>query len=128
MIKYFLAWFGMMVLAILNGAFRDVAYKAHVGDLAGHQLSTASLLLLFAVYFYGLFKIWPIQTKSQCWVVGGMWFLMTLIFEFGMGRLLMDKSWGELLYMYHLFDGQVWLFIPLWVLIGPYVFFRYAER
>ena len=127
LIKYFLAWFGMMMLAILNGGFRDFAYKAHVGDLAAHQLSTASLLLLFAVFFWGLFKIWPIQTKRQSWVVGGMWFLMTLVFEFGMGRLLMDKSWGELLYMYHLFDGQVWLFIPLWVLIGPYVFFRYIH-
>jgi hypothetical protein len=34
--KYFFAWFGMMVLAIINGGLRDFAYKAYFGDLAAH--------------------------------------------------------------------------------------------
>ena len=47
-LKYFLAWFGMMVLAILNGGLRDLAYKPHVGALPAHQLSTVILIVLLA--------------------------------------------------------------------------------
>ena len=60
-LKYFLAWFGMMILAILNGTLRDVFYKPHVGDLAAHQISTVILLVLFAAYFRMLASIWPIE-------------------------------------------------------------------
>jgi hypothetical protein len=47
-LKYFIVWFGMMVLAIVNGVFRDFTYKPYVGDLAAHQISTAVLIVLFS--------------------------------------------------------------------------------
>jgi hypothetical protein len=50
-LKYFFAWFGMMVLAIINGGLRDFVYKSHVGDLSAHQISTVMLIVLFAGYF-----------------------------------------------------------------------------
>ena len=125
-LKYFIAWFGMMILAILNGALRDLAYKPYVGDLAAHQISTVILLLLFTAYFWFLVKVWPLGSARQAWVIGGIWFLMTEAFEFGMG-LIAGHPWSELLHAYNLPAGQVWLFIPLWVLIGPYVFFRYVQ-
>lgn len=125
-LKYFFAWFGMMMLAIINGGLRDFAYKPHVGDLPAHQISTVILIILFAGYFRFLAAVWPLRSASQAWVIGGMWFLMTEAFEFGVGRFGGD-SWTTLLHAYNVFAGQVWIFIPLWVLIGPYVFFRFAR-
>jgi len=125
--KYFLAWFGMMILAIINGGFRDFVYKAHVGDLPAHQISTVILVLLLAGYFRVLTNIWPIKSASQAWVIGGSWFLMTEVFEFGMG-FMAGASWSKLFYAYNIFAGQVWIFIPLWVLAGPYVFYRYSIK
>ena len=86
-LKYFFAWFGMMILAIINGGFRDFAYKSHVGDLAAHQISTVVLIILLAGYFRSLTSVWPIESATQAWVIGGMWVLMTEAFEFGIGRL-----------------------------------------
>lgn len=126
-VKYCFAWFGMMILAIINGGVRDFVYKSHVGDLSAHQISTVMLIVLFAGYFWFLTTIWPIKSASQAWVIGGTWFLMTEAFEFGVGRLIEGASWSELLYAYNVFAGQVWIFIPLWVLVGPYVFFRYVQ-
>jgi hypothetical protein len=126
-LKYFGAWFGMMVLAIINGGFRDLAYKSRVGDLAAHQLSTACLIVLFAAFFWVLIRVWPIESASQAWVIGGMWFLMTVSFEFGMGRFMAGNSWSELLHAYNILEGQVWVLIPLWVLAGPYFFFRFVQ-
>lgn len=127
-LKYFFAWFGMVVLAFINGGFRDLAYKSHVGSLAAHQLSTAGLIVLFAAFFRILTKMWPIQSARQAWVIGGMWFLLTVAFEFGMGRFIAGKSWSELLNAYNILEGQVWVLILLWVLAGPFFFFRWEKR
>ena len=123
-LKYFFAWFGMMILAIINGGLRDFAYKAQVGDLAAHQISTVVLIILLAGYFRLLTSIWPIESATQAWVIGAMWVLMTEAFEFGTGRFISGDSWSKLFQAHNVFAGQVWILIPLWVLIGPYVFFR----
>lgn len=125
--KYFLAWFGMMVLAIVNGGLRDFAYKAYVGDLPAHQISTVVLIVLLAGYIWLLTTIWPIRSARQARIIGGMWLLMTEIFEFGMG-LAQGESWSELVYAYNVFAGQVWILIPLWVLVAPSLFFRVVQK
>ena len=127
MTKYFLAWFGLMVLAILNGTARDLVYKEVLGPLAAHQMSTVTLLLLFSAALWLMMKAWPIGSKRQAWMVGLMWFVLTEIFEFGMG-ISRGASWEELLHAYDLAAGQVWIVIPLWVLIAPPLFFRYLSR
>ena len=126
-LKYLIAWFGMMVLAIINGAFRDLVYKPLVGEHAAHQISTIILLILLAGYFRVLVRKWPIEYTKQAWVIGVLWFLMTEIFEFGMGLLVAGHPFDKLLQNYNLFGGQLWLLIPLWVLIGPYVFYRFVQ-
>lgn len=125
--KYVFAWFGMMILAIINGGIRDFVYESYVGDLQAHQISTAILMVLFAGYFWLLTTIWPIKSASQACVIGGIWFLMTEAFEFGVGRFIEGGSWSTLFHAYNVFAGQVWILIPLWVLIGPYVFFRFVQ-
>jgi hypothetical protein len=125
--KYAYAWFGMMVLAIINGSVRDFVYKPHVGDLTAHQISTVVLIVLLAGYILLLTSIWPIKSAKQAWLIGGMWFLMTEAFESGMG-LIAGYPRDTLLHTYNIFAGQVWIFIPLWVLVGPYLFFRFVQR
>jgi cytochrome c oxidase assembly factor CtaG len=125
--KYIYAWFGMMLLAIINGTARDFLYKPFTGDLAAHQISTVILIILFAGYFFWVTMIWPIHSEKEAWLIGIVWFLMTEGFEFGLG-LMRGLSWDQLFHAYNLAAGQVWLFIPVWVLIGPLVFFRYWRK
>lgn len=125
--KAALYWLPMMALAILNGAARDLFYKAHTGELAAHQLSTLSLLLVFALYIpYALKKI-PVATSRQALTLGTLWLIMTLCFEFGIG-LMAGKTWGVMLADYNLASGRVWVFIPLWVLLGPLILKKRGNR
>lgn len=64
-VHYLIAWFGMMLLAILNGAIRDFSHQALVGDFLAQQLSTITLLLLFGGYFGWLFRRWPLASTRQ---------------------------------------------------------------
>jgi len=122
--KYFLAWFGMMLLAILNGVLRDLLYKPQLGELAAHQISTLLLLLLLAAYFWLLTSRWRLKTSRQAWLIGLVWLVMTLAFEVGLGRLSAESSWAAILADYNILAGRIWILIPFWTLVGPYVFFR----
>lgn len=121
LIKYSLAWFGLMILAIINGASRDGLYKSRVGDLAAHQISTAVLLILISIYLLLLMSKWPITAASEAWSVGFIWLAMTLAFEFVVGHFVFGASWEKIFHDYNIFAGRVWILIPLWVLIAPYL-------
>ena len=122
-LKYLLAWFPMLLLAIGNGALREFFLKKYVGELTAHQLSTFSLLILFAIYIGLVIKFIPPASANQALLLGSFWLALTLLFEFGFGRYR-GNSWSTLLEDYNLLKGRLWMLIPAWVAIAPYVFFK----
>ena len=54
--RWLLAWVGAPVLAILNGAVREFAYKDQVGESAANQISVAPLITLLGLYLPYLFS------------------------------------------------------------------------
>jgi len=117
----------MLLLAVLNGAAREVLYKASLGDLRAHQLSTVTLLILFSIYIWLVIRFWTPESSQQALLVGLLWLVLTLAFEFGFGSFVGGRSWAELVEEYNLLVGRVWIFIPVWVAIGPYIFYRLQE-
>ncbi|NTW48517.1 MAG: hypothetical protein HGB19_02045 [Chlorobiales bacterium] len=125
--KYAAAWFPMMFIAIANGAAREFLYKAPLGELRAHQLSTLSGLILFGIYIWFIVRKWRPGSSGQAMRVGLLWLGMTLTFEFGFGHFMAGKSWTTLFEDYNLLAGRVWVFIPLWVMVAPYLFYRFQR-
>ena len=121
--KHLIAWLGLMVLAILNGLAREAWITPRFELATAHQISTITLLALFAGYFLLLAKCWPLANAKQAWMVGGIWCALTLVFEFGFGYAA-GKSTTELLSRYAFWTGDMWGLIPLAVLVGPYLAWR----
>lgn len=67
---------------------------------------------------------WQITSGRQAWLIGGMWSLLTLAFEFGFGHFVFGEPWEKLFHEYNLLAGRVWVFIPVWTLVAPYILFR----
>ena len=128
LLRYFLAWFGMLLLAMINGGVRDAVYAPIVGALPAHQLATAMLLILFIVCIRTVMLYWPIASARRAWIIGGMWSILTLAFEFGIGRFVLGRPWSALLHDFDLLAGRVWVFIPLWVFLAPVILMRMKER
>jgi hypothetical protein len=42
----------MVLIAVANGALRELWYRKYVGELQAHQISTVLAVLLLAVYIY----------------------------------------------------------------------------
>ncbi|MGN6646896.1 MAG: hypothetical protein ACTHJT_10250 [Cytophaga sp.] len=122
MLKYFLLWFPMLFIAIVNGTARDLWYKKYITELTARQLSTFSLLLLLGIYMFFIVRKFPPASAMQALLTGVCWMLLTLGFEFGFG-LYRGHTWAQLLEDYNILKGHLWLLIPLWLICAPYLFF-----
>ena len=121
---YVAGWLGMIMLAILNGVIRETVYGQMMRELSAHQLSTLTLLLLFGGYVWILSRFFRLESSRQAFVIGGIWLIMTVAFEFLFGRYVMDHSWGRLFHDYNLLKGRIWCLMLIWTAVAPYVFYQ----
>ena len=117
----------MLLIAVANGAARDLGYKKWTGDLPAHQISTFSLIILFAVYIRFIILKYPPASSRQAIYVGLLWLCLTLSFEFGFG-LLRGNAWSTLLADYNILKGHIWILIPVWIAIAPYIFYKLVKN
>ena len=115
-------WLGILVLASLNGAVRDLVLAPRMGDTLARALSTITLsALVLLVTWYTVTWIGP-HTIRGALLVGLLWLLLTLAFEFLGGHYLFHKPWSALLADYDLRRGRIWIMVlvitfaaPLWL-------------
>lgn len=126
--KHILWWFAFPLLAIFNATLRELIYKKPRGELAAHQISTATGIFLFALVFYLIFKRWKIESVKHAILISIIWLVLTILFEFGFGHYIMGSSWEKLLHDYNLAVGRVWSLFLVWVLIAPYIFYKILNK
>lgn len=122
------AWVGMVVLAILNATFRVLFVTPSAGEYVGHVVSTATLLALLAAYLYAYFRRLPTQGGREAAVVGVLWAVLTVAFELLFGHYVAGDTWAELLALYDVTRGNVWVLVPLFILVAPTLYERYLAR
>ena len=117
--RWLVAWVGAPVLAIINGAARELAYKDQVGESAANQLSVAPLIALLGVYFWLLQRRWPLASTRDALSIGAIWVGLSVLFEFGFGHYVEGDSWSDLSQNYDVTAGNIWILILLWIAAGP---------
>lgn len=118
------SWVGLVILAIINGAIRQKMYGQFMTELLAHQLSTLTLVILIGVFVYFISGICRLQSSKQALLIGSIWLVMTVTFEFIFGHYIIGSSWNKLFHDYNLFNGRVWIVIVIWTFISPYTFYR----
>ena len=113
----------MLVLAVINGTARDLWYKKYVGELTAHQISTFTLIILFAFFIGFVVRKFPPSSSTQAFYIGLLWLVLTLAFEFGFD-LMRGNTLSKLLEDYNLLKGRLWILIPIWITVAPYLFYR----
>jgi apolipoprotein N-acyltransferase len=127
-LKYFLAWFPMVGIAILNGILRQSGYGPYFAELTAHQISTGTGIILMSIYIRIVTGYFPIQSSRQAAGIGVLWFVLTVVFEFGFGHFLMGHSWSKLFHDYNILEGRVWALFLIWLTISPYLFFKLIRK
>ena len=126
-LRYFVAWFPLIILAFSNATIREAVYKRYVGELAAHQISTLTLGILVGIYAWVLSRRLKLQSPGQALGIGLMWLVMTIIFETGLGRYVSGNPWSQVLRDYNISEGRVWPLFLLWLTVSPYVFYRIKD-
>jgi len=122
--RYILAWLPMVLIAIANGALREGWYGKHLRELHAHQVSTATAVLLFGIYIWGLIRAWRPESPGQAFSIGLVWLGLTVAFEFLFGHYVAGHPWSKLFHDYNIAAGRVWVVVLIWVTLAPYVFYR----
>ena len=126
-IKYFLLWLPMIAIAFANAALRELIFLKHFSEFQVHQLSTITLIILCSVYVWLVSPALNIQNNKQAFLIGFLWVLLTVAFEFSLGRLT-NKSWEYLLRDYNIFAGRIWLLFLITLFLLPCVFYTLKNR
>ena len=126
-IKHFLFWLPMIVLAFVNAALRQLYFIKHFSELTAHQLSTITLIVLCSIYVGVVFPYLAIQSSKQAFLIGFVWVILTVLFEFSLGKLT-GKTWAYLLKDYDLMAGHIWPVFLVSLLLLPYLFFSIKGR
>jgi hypothetical protein len=108
----------MILLAFANAALRELVIVKHFADLAAHQLSTLTLVVLCTVYTGFIFPFLRIENKKQALKVGLLWMILVVAFEFSLG-LIANRNWRSLLADYNILAGRIWPVFLLWILLLP---------
>jgi hypothetical protein len=53
--------------------------------------------------------------------------VLTVLFEFGMGKYLLHQSWGQMVQAYNIFEGNLWPLVLLTVATLPSLMFRLGQ-
>ena len=120
-LKYTIAWLGMVCIAILNGAARQLGYARLSTELFAHQVSCLTGITLFLIYTWLLSIRWPIESSGQALTIGLIWLALTTAFECLFGRYAAKASWQELLHDYNILQGRLWMLVLVGVFLAPYL-------
>jgi len=121
-IKSLLVWVGFIPVAILNGIVRENFYGPMVGELLAHQISTVVAVVAFVLLAFVVLRN-EVQglDRGSLVLMGVVWVVMTMLFEFGFGHYVVGHSWEKLLMDYDLTKGRVWGLFLLSSLLTPMI-------
>ena len=122
-IKATMLWLVILALAIGNGFAREAVLVPWFGPAAGLLASGVTLSLVILLVALACAR-WLGAQSRQAWLVGALWLVLTLLFEFSFGAFVQHKPWSELLHAYTFRGGNVWPLVLFVTLLAP----RLASR
>ncbi|UCF06554.1 MAG: hypothetical protein JSV33_05875 [bacterium] len=112
-------WLILVVLAVINGITRNALISPRFGEHSGHIIST--IILCVAIFVVSIISIRWIAPKAErdALLIGILWVLLTVAFEFIAGHYLFGNSWEKLFADYNILRGRIWVLVLIASLISP---------
>jgi hypothetical protein len=120
-VKAIAVWLAILTCAVLNGALREGVLMRLFGKPAALVLS--GVLLSAIILAISLMVVpWFGRLAGARYVhVGLLWLWLTLIFEFGFGRLVQHQSWQRLIEAYTFENGNIWPAVLVVIVAAPWL-------
>ena len=119
--RWIAAWPGGAAIGVANVSCATPPTPSASARCRPNQVSTATAITVFAVYFAWLQCRLPIRDRAEALQIGGSWLALTVAFEFTFGRRVAKLSWQELLADCNLNEARTWPLVLAWLALGPEV-------
>jgi hypothetical protein len=105
LLRALVVWLVIMGAESIHGALRTIVIAPLVGDFRARQLAVFTGSLLIVAIVAALIRWLRLVTVGSMLAVGLMWVVLTVGFEFLLGRVVVDYSWDRVLSDYNLRRG-----------------------
>lgn len=98
----------------------NLIYQPLWGELIAHQIGMTTRIIINFVFAYLLLQHADDYNTQDLILVGILWLVLTLIFEWG-GSLVIGRSVEEILVGWNIFAGYMWPYVLLSYLLAPII-------
>jgi hypothetical protein len=114
-----LTWLALAAVMFANGAVRALVWQPRLGEHLARQIATGlGIVIVFGFAFLFVRRLED-PTAGDLIGVGGLWLVLTLAFEFGLG-FVTGMSWESMLADYDILEGRLWPLIPAASFVAPW--------
>lgn len=114
-------WFVMVLAAIINGLFREQIMIPGLGISKALPLSGVFLsLFILAIAAISIGSLGR-QNKATYFYIGAFWVILTIIFEVVLGYFITGKSWNEILKIFNILEGNLFILVLTVSFLAPWV-------
>ena len=120
-LKACVIWVLLLALAVGNAAAREKLFEHWFEPRLALLLSGVSLSILIFLATLLSVRWLKARTVAQYWLVGVLWLIMTVLFEFLFGHYVAGHSWETLWQAYQFPLENLWLLVLFVILVSPYL-------
>ncbi len=120
-------WFGVLVLALVNGGLHR-AYEPALGVLRAEQLSNVTIVVAVLPWAIWVNHRAPTSSAREALELGVLWGAMTVAFEFVGGHYINGDAWQTLVNAYDVTDGHLWPLAVMGIALAPTLARRWRRR
>ena len=122
-------WFVFLVIAFGVGAVREGLLRPRIGEPKAHVISTLIAVALMILVIYAFIqRVHGSCSMTDLILIGMIWLIMTVAFEFGFFHFVMGKPWEALLADYNVLRGRIWVLVLATVLLGQIIIGTLVSR
>ena len=124
LLRAFAVWLLIIFAESVHGTLRQIFLAPLVGDFTARRIAFfVGMLLIFGIAYFFIRWICA-ENAKQLFAVGLMWMVLTTLFEFGLGRFVLNYSSERMFEDYDLSRGGLMGFGLLFMIFAPY----FAEK
>lgn len=112
-------WLVIVVAAVANGLFREAVLVPLTGAAAALPLSGILLSILVVLVAFATVAFLGAPAPRTLWLVGLFWVALTLAFEFLFGHFVAGKPWREILQVFDVGSGNLFLLVLVVTALAP---------
>ena len=128
LLRGFTVWLLIIFAESVHGTLRELFLAPIVGDFTARRIAFfVGLLLIFGITY--LFLDWiKAPSVRSLFVVGLTWMILTALFEFGLGILVLNYSWERMFEDYDLSRGGLMGLGLVFMFFVPYLAAKFHKR